>query len=56
MGKICVDWHEISSRLNYILDIWKYYEICAAVDTSFIAMNKVLWYRSKVTHSIGFFI
>jgi hypothetical protein len=55
MGKIYVDLHEISSRLNYILDLWKYYEVYAAADTSFISMNTVLWYRNKVTQLVGGF-
>ena len=49
LGKIYVDLHEISGRLSYILDLWKYYEVYAAVDTSFISMNTVLRYRSQVT-------
>ena len=49
MDKIYVDLREISSRLNFILDLWKYYEVYAAVDTSFISMNTVLQYRSQVT-------
>ena len=55
MGKMYVDLHEISSRLNYVLDLWKYYEVYAAVDTSLISMNTVLRYRSKVTHLDGGF-
>jgi hypothetical protein len=55
MGKIYVDLHEISSRLNYVLDLWKYYEVCAAIDISFIAVNTVLRYRSKVTQLVGGF-
>jgi hypothetical protein len=54
MGKIYVDLHEISSRLNHIVDLWKYYED-GAVDTSFISVNTVLQYRSKVIQLFGGF-